>query len=594
MQKLSNLPVGAKVKFGKYSVNGETPERIEWILVKHGAYVHAMNENLVTSCTFLLAKHIIDLRAFDAQELYTMGSVVKDRSNYGNSNYMWSNIASWLSSDKPAGQWFSNQGSYDQSPTNERVTDGTGYDTRPGFLNAFTTEEKAMIVFGRLDVGIPPYEQTEEGGEFEGEGEYSNRYAFKVFLPSYWDLYGGLTPGQEPWTYFKDGERRATLSAQAYANSPSATKPTSQSEYWHYWLTNPYGNYSARTQSATSKNETGSAHAYTGSVGIRPAVRLADSVQVSDTVDEDGCYVVISYELINPPATIVVPSITEGVPHTVGWSVPTNIQSALGSVCYKVEWAYDGGTFDNHEVVSETSVSRTVESGHSSIQYRVSAAYTSDMVFGTPSYSNVVTIINNAPPIISGKDESLGTMRGEFSYSYSVTDNDALDAGNITVEEAMDGNLINSYSAEQGVVRKFNVFGNDWLKLTNGSHTITITALDKRGTRSVRTIEFVKEVTTLSIETYPMESISMPVCLSFFVSRKLPDEAIYKVEVCNNAFDAEPTWEDATTFSDGENIYVFENKSKTADSWGLAVRVFVDRNGGEGECYINSIGGNFE
>jgi hypothetical protein len=337
-----------------------------------------------------------------------------------------------------------------------------------------------------------------------------------------------------------------------------------------------------------------SADAYFGFVGVRPAVRLIDTTLVSDTVDEDGCYSVIVYELINSPATIIVPSVMENAPHTVAWSVPTNIQSSMGNVCYKVEWAYDGGAFNDSEIVSDTSLSRTVDGGHTTIQYRVSASYASDMVFGEPSYSNVVTIINNTPPTISGKDESIGTKSDAFSYTYSVTDSDSLDAGVITVEEAMDGKLIKSYSTEQGVVCNFNIFGNDWLKLINGSHTITITAFDKRGARSVRTIEFVKEVTTLSIETDPMESISMPVCLSFFVSRKLPNDAIYKVEVCNNAFDDEPTWEDATTFSDGDNIYVFENKSKSADSWGIAVKVFVDRNGSEGECYITAIGGNFE
>ena len=32
-QALSNLPIGAKVKFGKYSVNGEAAQSIIWLVV---------------------------------------------------------------------------------------------------------------------------------------------------------------------------------------------------------------------------------------------------------------------------------------------------------------------------------------------------------------------------------------------------------------------------------------------------------------------------------------------------------------------------------------------------------------------------------
>lgn len=578
MQKLTNLPVGAKVKFGKYSVNGETPERIEWIVVNHGAYVHPMNENLVQSCTFLLSRYIVDLRAFDAQE--SGGGTF--RENYGNSDFHNSNLITWLNSYAAAGEWFSGNILYDEPPTDDRITGGTGYYGRPGFLNAFTRDERNMIVEGRISI-------------YDDEGKYSHTTSAKVFPPSSSDLISGVANAATPWKYFTDGgERRATLSRQAYTHSLADEKPQSESDYWLYWLSNPSSEHSLAIKSTLNGTSTYWSYAFVGTIGVRPALRLNIDTLVSDTVDEDGCYSVVVYELINAPTTIVVPSVMENAPHTVSWSIPTNIQSSMGSVCYKVEWAYDGGAFDESEIVSGTSLSRTVDSGHTTVQYRVSAAYASDEVFGNPSYSDVITIINNTPPTITGNDESIGTKSDEFSYTYSVSDSDSLDAGNITVEEAIDGNTLNSYSVGQGVACNFNIVGGEWLKLNNGSHTITITASDKRGAKSVRTVEFTKEVTTLSVESSPMESVSMPTHLSFFVSRKIPAEAIYKVEVCNNGFDTEPTWEDATAFSDGDNIFVFENKSKTADSWGIAVHVSVDRNGAEGECYITAIGGNFE
>ena len=60
-QALSNLAIGSKVKFGSYSVNGETAQPIVWTIVakNHTGYP----DNSVT----LHTSNIIDLRCFDAK-----------------------------------------------------------------------------------------------------------------------------------------------------------------------------------------------------------------------------------------------------------------------------------------------------------------------------------------------------------------------------------------------------------------------------------------------------------------------------------------------------------------------------------------------
>ena len=584
MQSLNNLPVGAKVKFGSYSVNGEAPQRIAWILVDNKKYVE-FTEGVVSGAPVatLLCDNIIDLRAFDAKE----NSNDSGRAAYGYNDYRTSNIHQWLNSDANAGEWYSNPrgDNTDRPPaynSSKWVTDGTEYDTRPGFLNAFTVAEKEKILHALISA------QTNQ----------QNRFVTGVYLPATWDMYDwfNITGGTDRWGYFYTTyDRTAKVSEQAYTNTRSTTKPATVDTTWRYWFRNILdgSTYNVRCQPDTGTNETGYA-AYTGSVGVRPALRINRDTMVSDTVDEDGCYAIIAYDPITPPATIVVPTIYEGQSHTISWSVPTNIVDYMGDVVYKVEWAYEDGVFVGSEIVSGTQFTHVVDSGHTTIQYRVSAAYTYDNVFGTPSYSDVVTIINNTPPYISGEDENLGTKTEGFEYTYMVEDIDTLDVGEITVEEAIDGTLIRSFQSEQALYQVFDVSGTNWLKVTNGSHTMTITAIDKRGARSVRTIEFTKSVTTLSLLTRAMEAESMPIRLLFTVTKKLPIEATYTVEVCNNGFDASPTWEDATAYSDGDTVYVFENKSKTADKWGVAIRVTVDRNGGTGECYISGIGGNFE
>ena len=64
--------------------------------------------------------------------------------------------------------------------------------------------------------------------------------------------------------------------------------------------------------------------------------------------------------------------------------------------------------------------------------------------------------------------------------------------------------------------------------------------------------------------------------------------------VCNNGYDASPAWEDATDAVVSGLVHVFSNTAKTADDWGVLVRVSVERNGATGACYVSAIGGNFE
>lgn len=56
----------------------------------------------------------------------------------------------------------------------------------------------------------------------------------------------------------------------------------------------------------------------------------------------------------------------------------------------------------------------------------------------------------------------------------------------------------------------------------------------------------------------------------------------FKVEVCNNANDASPTWENATTAYLNHSVYSFTNKTKTASSYGVRVKITVTKNKTQG------------
>lgn len=86
----------------------------------------------------------------------------------------------------------------------------------------------------------------------------------------------------------------------------------------------------------------------------------------------------------------------------------------------------------------------------------------------------------------------------------------------------------------------------------------------------------------------------MPERILLTINRAVPKDATLTVEVCNNGNDDDPAWEDATGSVTSGMLYRFTNTTKAADEWGVNVRVSVDRNGAEGECWISSIGGNFD
>ncbi len=131
--------------------------------------------------------------------------------------------------------------------------------------------------------------------------------------------------------------------------------------------------------------------------------------------------------------------------------------------------------------------------------------------------------------------------------------------------------------------------------LTNGSHTMTIVATDSFGNSATRTYTFTKSVNSFSIvNSIPYDSDARPTRIKITVTRSIPAESSFAVYVCNNGYDANPTWEDATSSVTGGLVHIFENETKTAGAWGVLVKVVVDRLDGEGACYVSQIGGNFE
>lgn len=566
-QVLSNLPIGAKIKFGKHSVNGETAQDIIWTLVAKNHPGYASN-----SITFLTSK-IIDLRAFDVQE---PNSAHSERMSYGNNDYDVSNIDQWL--NKSEEKWFVAAHTYDQAPINKYLSAYlTGYDGRPGFLSNFTEKEVAAI----LSTPITFAKWYNSLGSV-------NR---KIFLPSSAEVGYEGTDGTK-WEYFNSSTRDVGMTTQCLQNT-NADVTNMVEEVKHYWWLRsavPTSSYQVGMVAPESRVMSAT-FAARGDVGVRPAMNLSSTQKVSDTTDSDGCYTIVHNTA--PIAT----SVSTAIPIYGGRAFFIEMFATDpdgDEIGVELQRQLNGSTAWVEHFKSDTWTSLaqdTVPFGTTKVRYRFrvtdSKGESSEWV-----YTDEISVINNSAPTISGLVDDLGIMTTEFFLPYTVYDNDG---DTPTITESIDGVLLRSYSIPANTGDTLSITGTTWLKLANGNHTITITAKDGINT-TVKTIRFTKAVDILTIQTHiPMVAGVMPTRIKINVVRNIPAEAKFKVEVCNNGYDANPTWEDATTSVIGSLPHIFQNDSEpTAGKWGVLIRVTVERNGGSGACYVSSIEGAFD
>lgn len=576
-QLLSNLPVGAKVKFGKYSVNGETAQDIIWLVVaKNHSSTPAYPINSVT----LLTEKIIDIRPLDAKEPNNTDVNSVQRAAYGNNRYALSNLDQWLNKDSGAGMWYSAQHSLDQAPTGDTVVlGGTAYATRPGFLNAFTDFEKNAILATNIRVAK----------SYLDGGGYEDIYR-KVFLPSMSESGGALTNGVvdgAKWSYFNTYSPVAYLTRQALDYSPYSTKHTST---WAWWLRTPVPDSVHETYYIGAGGMNGEDSVYRGSFGVRPALNLSYTRSVSDTTDSDGCYTMVWNATPTVPPTLTPPpNIYGGKSNPISWGFAHDPDG--DEITYQLECSLNGGAYTVIYSGASTIYAHLVPFGTTSVSYKVKAidpsGASSDYII-----SDTKTVINNNAPVISGKDEVLGTFADGLRISYSITD---ADNDLVTITESIDGVPIRTLGPiGPGTERPITIAGDAWLLLSNGIHTLTISATDGIDT-AVRTYTFSKLVSNISItNSTPWAASTMPTRIMLVITRCIPLWSSFTVQVCNNGYDSSPTWEDCTDAVKSGMVHVFTNTTKTASDWGVRFKVLVEREGGTGPCYISAIGGNFE
>lgn len=200
--------------------------------------------------------------------------------------------------------------------------------------------------------------------------------------------------------------------------------------------------------------------------------------------------------------------------------------------------------------------------------------------------------VNTAPTVITNGAD-LGEQNEPFSAGYTVSDEDG---DTLTVTEKLDGTVT---ATRTGVASGTSLtFGQTtaeetFRRILNGSHTIEIVVSDGIESASA-TAAFTKAVHKATVTLTEPLAVEGDITVAILqVSGSIPDDAVFKAEVTNNAKDAAPVWQDVTAeVRKGMNI-IFENKTATAGA-AFNFRVSVER-GASGEGgYIDSVSGAFQ
>lgn len=211
---------------------------------------------------------------------------------------------------------------------------------------------------------------------------------------------------------------------------------------------------------------------------------------------------------------------------------------------------------------------------------------------GGTAYRRVTFKRTNSAPTISGQDKALGLKNGSFAENYTVSD---VEGDNVVVTEFVDDVQIRSYQATLGQQETIELTREKWLSLTNGQHQLRIEAVDGNFATSVRVFSFSKKETVIKFELAAPEETDAAATKVLVTPTWKIEGAVAKVEVCNNGFDAVPTWEDITAMVQINRVYNFTNKTKTASKWGVNIRFTITKNEGfEGEVSISGFGGAYE
>lgn len=328
-----------------------------------------------------------------------------------------------------------------------------------------------------------------------------------------------------------------------------------------------------------------------GTTSVMYRVKAYDTEGLESGWRTSSQVTVVNNNAPSAPPSIAVPNdVKGGSTLVISWTAASDSDGNLSG--YILERSTDGGSsYTQVYKGNALTYTDTITKGWSTVMYRVKAydGYNAQSGYTTSTKRTVDN--NTAPTITTSSAANLGTKSSGFTISYSVDDKDAGDT--LTVTEKLDGTTKRTYTATRKTANSFAVTGEYFQKITNGSHTMTVTVTDGKATVT-KTFTFTKAVTAASITlAKPMEADAQITLCAITVGGLIPADAVFKVEVTNNGKDSSPVWEDATTEARNGRNHLFTNQT-AANGFAFNFRVTAER-GASGESgYIASIQGGFQ
>ena len=555
-QKISDLAVGSKVKItgSRYSFSSDK--------APFNMIVAAKNHPGYSGGVVLITEFPAEFCAFDAKEPSNPDSAIMV---YGNSRYRHSNLLQWLNNDTSS--WYTPQHSYDQKPTADHVSTNA-YQFSTGFMSYFPAEFNSML----LDVPAV----TVVAGTLDRE-----TVTTKWAIPSVTELFGTNEVANAPegnhFPYFSSDESRkcvritgAAMKLNYHTRTPKVYDSGSSTSSSEIVVVN------AENGRRTTDRP------YIGENFVRPFCLLSNDALVTDSA-VDGYYSLIYNAAPSKPTTITVPTtINGGTNVEISWSAGADSDGNLAG--YILERSINGGSWVEVYRGALRSHTDAARADWNTVAYRVKSFDT----YGDSSdylYSESRTVVNNTAPTISGTDGNLGSFSTAFTaQSYTVTD---AEGGAVTVVERLDGVVKRSYNATLGTTSSFSFTASEWMLILNGQHTITITATDSKGLSTVRTWIFTKAMNTLTFSITPLPADAMPDRCVVAAVGNFPVGSTLKIEVCNNANDASPRWEDVSNKLSKKHF--FSNTTKTAATWAFGLRCTLTRGTATGAVWLDYI-----
>lgn len=328
-----------------------------------------------------------------------------------------------------------------------------------------------------------------------------------------------------------------------------------------------------------------------GTASVMYRVKAYDTEGLESGWRTSSQVTVVNNNAPSAPPSIAVPNdVKGGSTLVISWTAASDSDGNLSG--YILERSTDGGSaYTQAYKGNALTYTDTITKGWSTVMYRVKAYDSYNAQSGYTTSTKRTVDNNTTPTITTSSAANLGTKSSGFTISYSVDDKDAGDT--LTVTEKLDGTTKRTYTATRKTTNSFAVTGEYFQKITNGSHTMTVTVTDGKATVT-KTFTFTKAVTAASITlAKPMEADAQITLCAITVGGLIPADAVFKVEVTNNGKDSSPVWEDATTEARNGRNHLFTNQT-AANGFAFNFRVTAER-GASGESgYIASIQGGFQ